>query len=172
MRFKCAYKKAIFIYKTIDLNFNVCYNNLRMIRKFSESEGHRDMAKYVTNQRRILLEYLCTHHDELLSARAIADALAHENISISAVYRNLAELEKSGEVHRVSKSGSREVYYQYTAAGECRECLHLSCKECGKTYHMSMGAAELVTSSIAKSEMFDIDKSDTIIYGVCKGCRK
>ncbi len=130
------------------------------------------MAKYTTNQRKILLEYLYAHRDELLSAKDIASALAHESISVSAVYRNLAELEKNGQVHRISKSGSREVYYQYTAARECRECLHLSCKECGRTYHMSMSAAKLVTSSIAESEMFDIDKSDTIIYGICRGCRK
>lgn len=119
-----------------------------------------------------MLEYLCMHHDELLSAKEIASALADQNISISAVYRNLAQLEAGGQVHRVSKSGSRMVYYQYTAARECRECLHLSCKECGRTYHMSIGAAELVTNSIAESEMFDIDKSDTIIYGICKGCKK
>lgn len=130
------------------------------------------MAKYVTNQRKTLIEYLCAHHDESLSARKIACDLAHENISISAVYRNLAELEKEGNVRKISKSGSRELFYQYTAAQECKECLHLSCKECGRTYHMSVTGAELVADSVKKSEMFDIDKSDTIIYGVCKGCRK
>ncbi len=130
------------------------------------------MSKYVTNQRKILLQYLSHHTDEPLSARKIADELESENISISAVYRNLSELEKEGKLRRASKSGSREVFYQYTAAEECKECLHLSCTECGKTYHMSVSNAELIAKSIAKNDMFDIDKSETVIYGVCKGCKK
>ena len=48
------------------------------------------MSSYSTRQREALLAYLSRHPDELLSARQIADALADEKISLSAVYRNLA----------------------------------------------------------------------------------
>lgn len=51
------------------------------------------MSSYSTRQRKALLAYLSRHPDELLSARQIADALADEKISLSAVYRNLAQLE-------------------------------------------------------------------------------
>ena len=51
------------------------------------------MPSYSTRQRKVLLAYLSQHPDELLSARQIADALADEKISLSAVYRNLAQLE-------------------------------------------------------------------------------
>ena len=51
------------------------------------------MSRYSTKQRKSLLAYLSAHPDELLSTRQIADALQHEKISLSAVYRNLSELE-------------------------------------------------------------------------------
>ena len=66
------------------------------------------MSSYSTQQRKALLAYLSRHPDELLSARQIADALADEKISLSAVYRNLAQLETEERVRRSSKSGTRE----------------------------------------------------------------
>lgn len=54
------------------------------------------MAKYLTRQRRQLLDYLSWHTDEQMTARQIADALTQENISLSAVYRNLSDLEADG----------------------------------------------------------------------------
>ena len=58
------------------------------------------MSSYSTQQRKALLAYLSRHPDELLSARQIADALADEKISLSAVYRNLAQLEAEEKVQR------------------------------------------------------------------------
>ena len=54
------------------------------------------MARYLTRQRKQLLEYLSEHTDEQMTARQIADALTAESISISAVYRNLSALEEDG----------------------------------------------------------------------------
>ena len=68
------------------------------------------MSSYSTQQRKALLAYLSRHPDELLSARQIADALADEKISLSAVYRNLAQLEAEEKVRRSSKSGTRSLY--------------------------------------------------------------
>ena len=68
------------------------------------------MSGYNTKQRRALLAFLGEHPDELLTARQMADALANEKISLSAVYRNLAQLEAEEKVRRSSKSGTREVY--------------------------------------------------------------
>ena len=68
------------------------------------------MQSYSTRQRKVLLTYLSQHPDELLSARQIADALADKKISLSAVYRNLAQLETEEKVRRRSKSDTREVY--------------------------------------------------------------
>lgn len=130
------------------------------------------MPKYMTKQRKALLGFLEQHADEELSAKIIESELSDLGVSISAVYRNLSDLEKEGKVRRVSKSGSREVYYLYTDSHECRESLHLSCKKCGKTYHMDSELAESLINKLALSDDFTIDKSDTVLYGVCKDCKK
>ncbi|MBQ8409708.1 MAG: transcriptional repressor [Clostridia bacterium] len=128
------------------------------------------MAKYITKQRKIFLHYLELHPDELLTAKQIAEALDNDSISLSAVYRNLSDLESEGKIHRISRSGTREVYYQYTDADRCKTCLHLRCKKCGKTFHMGMLSVAAITENLKQNEKFTIDNKDTVIYGVCGNC--
>lgn len=130
------------------------------------------MGKYQTKQRKIFLDFLASHPDQSFSAAGIAQALQAEQISISAVYRNLCDLEKEGRVRRISKSGSREVYYQYAAAECCKAHLHLSCKGCGKTFHMGLPHAEQLIRAVEAGEGFAIDKTDTVLYGLCADCRE
>ena len=126
----------------------------------------------MTKQRKALLNYLSLHADERLSAKQLEDALKSEGISISAVYRNLSELEREGKVRRVNNSGSREVFYQYTDSDHCKDCLHLSCEKCGKTYHMNSAVAQTLIENLAQSDEFTIDKANTVLYGVCGDCRE
>ena len=130
------------------------------------------MPKYVTKQRKAIFDFLDRHPDELLTAKQIADALRAESISMSAVYRNLCDLEAEGKLRRITRSGNREVYYQYTAADTCRSCLHLNCKACGKTFHMGTPSAQVIVQNLAQNEGFTIDKTDTVIYGICETCKK
>ena len=129
------------------------------------------MQNYSTRQRKVLLDYLSHHPDELLSARQIADALADEMISLSAVYRNLAQLEKEEKVRRSAKSGSHEAFYQYLDAKGCKGALHMSCVKCGKTFHMADSNAALFAKHLAQSEQFTLDAADTILYGICSDCK-
>ena len=130
------------------------------------------MHSYSTRQRKVLLAYLSQHPDELLSAQQIADALTDKKISLSAVYRNLAQLETEEKVRRSSKSGTREVYYQYLDAEDCKGALHMKCIKCGKTFHMADGNAALFAKHLAQSEQFTLDAADTILYGICSACRE
>ena len=129
------------------------------------------MSKYLTKQRRLLLEYLSRHTDESLSASEIAEALS-EQISKSAVYRNLADLETEGRLRRIAGGGSREAVYQYIDEHACSDRLHLSCKKCGRTVHMQQQIADHLINSVELNEHFAIDKGETVIYGVCAACRK
>ena len=67
------------------------------------------MPKYQTKQRTLLLDFLNQHPDELLSAKEIAENLKADNISVSSVYRNLADLEEDGMVVKHIPNGTREV---------------------------------------------------------------
>ena len=130
------------------------------------------MAKYLTRQRKRLLEYLSEHTDEQMTARQIADSLAAEQISISAVYRNLSALEGEGLLKRSIREGTREAFYQYIDTAECKDSLHLSCRICGKSIHLGEKDTAQLLRSTMESTGFQIDKSETILYGICADCRK
>ena len=127
------------------------------------------MQRYMTQQRRLLLDYLKEHRDQSVSARQIAGDLNSQDVSISAVYRNLAALEQEGSIRKVSTPGSRESWYQYLD-GHCHDHLHLSCKKCGKTFHMDEAQTEALVSTIAKLDNFAVDRAETVLYGVCEHC--
>lgn len=129
------------------------------------------LSKYMTRQRKALLDYLSAHADEALSAQEIAVALEREGVSLSAVYRNLGGLEAEGKLRRASKGSAREVYYQYTDADACKGSLHLQCKKCGRTFHMDSSGAEQLLGVVEKAEGFAVDKADTVLYGVCEICQ-
>ena len=112
------------------------------------------MPKYITQQRKALLHYLSEHPDEHLSTRQIAQALAAEKISLSAVYRNLAALEAEGKVRRCARPGTREVFYQYTDAAPCKGVLHMTCTQCGQTFHLSEQTAAWLTAQMDEREGF------------------
>ena len=130
-----------------------------------------DVSKYMTKQRRALLGYLAEHTDEQLSVQTISEALEGEGVSLSALYRNLAELESEGKVKRELGAG-REAFYRYTDSDRCAGCLHLQCKRCGRTFHMDNDSAARLIENVAKADGFEIDKSDTVLYGVCEKCGK
>lgn len=102
----------------------MCFN-LRTIRKFIDEVS--ELAKYMTRQRKLLLDFLSAHTDETLSAGQIAAALLDQGISTSSIYRNLAALEQNGCLKRAAKPGSQEAYYRYADEEHCQRHLHLSC---------------------------------------------
>lgn len=129
------------------------------------------MAKYVTRQRKVLLDFLSRHRDQAISAKEIADALADQGISHSAVCRNLSQLEQEGTARRVSKAGSRSVFFQYMGDPACQGSLHLSCKGCGRMVHMNGARADRLLQVIALGEDFWVDKGDTVLCGLCGACQ-
>ncbi len=126
---------------------------------------------YQTKQRKALLAFLAQHADEALSAQQIAGALCELAISESAVYRNLSALESQGKVRRINRAGSRENYYQYTEASHCLGHLHLSCKQCGRTYHMDKQDADRLAQALAATDDFELDRKNTVLYGLCRDCK-
>ena len=130
------------------------------------------MSAYMTKQRKALLSFFSAHQDEPVSAQQIAGYLKNDNISISAIYRNISALEQDGKLQRISKTDSREVFYRYKAFDACKGCLHLSCKKCGKTFHLNDADADNIVNTLALTENFSLDKADTILYGICAKCNK
>ncbi len=130
------------------------------------------MSKYSTRQRTRLLGFLITNADTALSAKQIALALETEKISLSSVYRYLAELESEAKVRKITRPGHREVYYQYSAHESCKDLIHLSCTVCGRTTHLSEENAWELVGAANKICGFTADLSKSVIYGVCRHCGK
>ena len=128
------------------------------------------MQKYTTKQRKTLLDFFAAHTDETLSVRQIADAVTSEGISLSAVYRNIAAMEADGLVRPCVREGGREVLYRFSGADACRSRLHLTCNQCGKTYHMDAPATQTLVEQVAEDSGFCVDRSATVLYGVCRDC--
>ncbi len=155
----------------IDKTKTVYYNeinNLRISRKF----GGVEHLKYKTEQRKILQNFLANHPHEIFTAKEICEIIDNETVSVSAVYRNLSELEKAGLLRRLSVSGSRKAAYQYIGAASCKEQIHLTCKKCGKTVHMENDDTEVIISRALRHRNFIIDRAGTVLYGICEACQK
>ena len=130
------------------------------------------MSRYVTRQRKALLTWLRARPDELFTAQEIAEAMRAEAISLSAVYRNLSDLEAEGQVRRSARGGEREIRYQFMAAERCQGCLHLCCTRCGRTFHMDSAGSAALSEVVEKAEHFTLNRAETVLYGLCRACRK
>lgn len=128
------------------------------------------MAKYMTEQRRKLIAFLQENPDRQLSAREIADHFGEDNISLSAVYRNLSALEEDNLITVVFREGVRDKYYRCLLSDECKCCIHLTCSKCGKSIHLNKSAANTLIAGTQKFDGFKIDTSKSVLYGICKNC--
>ena len=131
-----------------------------------------EVNMYNTKQRELILDYLNKHKDKLFCAEDITNALKAQNISQSAVYRNLADLAKLGKLRQATQKGSRKTFYQYLDCKSCKGHLHLSCLSCGKTSHLNDEETAIITKRIQTSQDFDVDKNDTVLYGICNKCKE
>ena len=129
-------------------------------------------SRYMTRQRRALMNFFSRHPDEQLSAQEIAAALQEYDVSQSAVYRNLTALEEQGLVRRSRQTDGREQFYQFIGSETCRNCIHLSCTRCGRTFHMDTDEADAFLKTVAERDGFAVDKSETVLYGVCETCQR
>lgn len=125
---------------------------------------------YKTDQRNILLEFLQDNPDRMFSEKQIEEELNSKNISRSALYRNLLTLENDGKIKRCTKTGSREIFFQYVGHQDCKSHIHLSCTKCGKIFHMENAVADSIVNNVENSQGFEINKEETTIYGTCSAC--
>ena len=137
----------------------------------SQIGGAEMLSGYKTQQRKLIYTFFENHPDDPYCAGEIAAELSTQSsISLSAVYRNLAVLAEKGQIRRLIKDVSREVFYQFIRGECCLDSVHLTCTECGKTFHMSKPVADFMQDGLSKTDGFQLDKVKTVLYGVCKRC--
>ena len=129
------------------------------------------MEKYLTGQRKILIDYLSSHSDRYFSVDDIVREVCSDgSISKSAVYRNIDMLVREGALQKSAEKGSRRFLYRYVNCEQCTSHLHMKCIECGCIYHMDDEETGRILSAVALGSSFKIDEKKTVLYGMCVKC--
>ena len=109
------------------------------------------------------------HKDELLSAEDIH--LRLDNISISAIYRNLSALTEQGVIRKSFAKDGNTALYQFCEQEKCHSHLHIKCNVCGRVQCVDKNSSDRIAKLLSDNS-FAIDEPGTIIYGKCKQCQK
>ena len=128
------------------------------------------MKLYNTEQRSIITNYIKGKTHLSFSAKEIYEELSNHKISMSAIYRNLADFEKEGLIFKVYEKNRTEALYQYVNNDTCGGILHLKCETCCQTYHINKEISKVITDIATKEFNFKLNKSVLFLYGQCEKC--
>ena len=128
------------------------------------------MSKYKTEQRKTLIDYFESNNHRSLSAQDIHTDLKEQGISISAIYRNLAEMEKDGIVYKVAENSRPGVFYQYIDPDKCTNLIHLKCITCDATLHLNKHISQMMVAYAKDEYGFVINCTGAFMYGECAIC--
>ncbi len=147
--------------------------DLEMIFKMEEMI----MAKYKTNQKKVMLEYLENRAGQHVTANDIKNYFSEINaqIGLTTIYRHLNQLVDDGLVKKFfidESSGSCFEYVQKECAEHEHEHFHLKCEQCDTLIHFDCHEIEELQKHIQKEHGFTIDPIRTVFYGLCEKCAK
>ncbi len=128
------------------------------------------MAKYQTEQRKRLISFFENSNHRTLSAQEIYSELGDQDISISAIYRNLAEMEKDGLLCKISEKNRQGALYQYVNPDTCMGIIHLKCQSCQSTFHLNKHVSQMIIGLAQDDFNFTVNDAAAVIYGQCKNC--
>ena len=128
------------------------------------------MKKYRTEQRKQLIEFFEKNTHRSFSAQDIYNVLCDQHVSMSAIYRNLAYMEKTGIIHKVSGNARSGVFYQYVDPLKCIDVVHLKCEDCDTTLHLNHHISQMIIAYAKEEQNFIINSFGSFLYGKCATC--
>lgn len=131
------------------------------------------MADYKTKQKELILSYLKECPLPHVTAGDISLHLKNSGspVGTATVYRQLEKLTEAGLVRKYNLEDG--ACFQYVEGGkECREHFHLKCLSCGELIHVDCDFLCTIAPHILEHHGFEVDNSRTVMYGMCKNCRK
>ncbi len=135
------------------------------------TEFLKTRGKRVTQQRRLIVEQVYSHHDhfdadELMEH--LQQLIAERKVSRPTVYRTLAELSEAGMLRTMTLAG-RNVYehdYGYPQHD------HLYCQVCNKLIEFHSANIERICHRVADQHDFQIESHRLFVAGICADCRR
>ncbi len=128
------------------------------------------MNGYSTDQRKVLVSFFKQNIHETFSAKQLETVLGSDVISKSAIYRNIASMEKEGLLFRVASENTSEKLYRYVDHESCCGVIHLICEKCNTTHHLSKHVSEMISGLAVENFNFTVNKQKAVIYGLCDNC--
>ncbi len=128
------------------------------------------MTKYKTEQRKKLIDFFQKNMHRSVSAQDIYDSLDSRDISMSAIYRNLSDMENDGQICRVNDSIRQGMFYQYMDPDHCFNVVHLKCKKCDATFHLNQHISQMMVGYAKEEYDFKINCTGAFLYGECEKC--
>ncbi len=123
--------------------------------------------EYNTHQRTTIVEFLKENSNRAFSIEEIAEKIP---VAKSTVYRLMPKLLCDGTIKRFTNKAGRGSLYQHMACDGCSHHFHLKCTLCGKILHMKSSASDRLSASIKNASNFSVDKSQTVLLGICSDC--
>lgn len=132
-------------------------------------------GSYATTSRKKILEYLMENHDRTVTVADIDQYLKEKNheVNLTTIYRYLDKLVKEQTVMKYAAQNGSQTVYQYVETGHhCEQHLHLKCVSCGCIIHLECDFMQEIAAHILADHGFALQCKNSIIYGLCKACRK
>ncbi len=128
---------------------------------------------YNTSKKQILVNFMTNNSDKSLSIdewiNLMNIELNGDNLPVrSTVFRLMQKLVDEKKVIR--SAVGKEIKYCISTCCERAEHLHLKCVSCNKITHLSDICSNDFIQELVKNYDFEINISETIIYGKCKQC--
>ncbi len=131
-------------------------------------------SKYMTKQRKILLEYFEKTPGVHVTAADVFEYFRSKGAAIgqSTVYRNLEKLVDEGVIRKYCIDGSSPACFEYTGPEGNEEecCFHCKCEKCGKVIHLHCEELDEIQSHLITEHRFRMNSVRTVFYGLCEDC--
>lgn len=130
----------------------------------------KDCGYKLTNQRKAIIEVLCEHEGQFISAEDIyiKSREKYHDTNFSTVYRNLNIFEEVGIIHNMRIDGDAAVY---EIVDSTEHHHHIICKNCGRTEIIDYCPLDEILPKL-KSKNFTLTDHKFELYGYCKECEK
>jgi len=128
-------------------------------------------GKRITQQRRLIVETVFSHHDHFDADELIdhlQELISRRKLSRPTVYRTLSELVEAGMLRKMTLGG-RSVYeheYGYPTHD------HLYCQVCNKLIEFHSPDLERIRDAVAEEHQFQVTGHRMFVTGVCTDCRR
>lgn len=125
----------------------------------------------MTPQRKIILNILLVHDQELLTAEALLSKAKSDNPAINAttVYRNLDLLNELELLYTKNQSDGSKVY-KLICSGSHHH--HIICTGCGKMLPIDYCPLAPALEQMVNDTGFTLEDHSLELYGLCPSCQK